>query len=934
MLLEDLIPLIYYARTRTKKHDEKYYSNQYEETITAVCNELLQVTKTSNKVRQELPLAQYLAEIAHNHVVLREVGLLHPSKPLLQHVRETLQGKIATLVNDFQQSDSVNYQQFRLQFIDEEAFLAEQERQRAETRTETERLTEPEEEGEEDSDLLFTSLRGGAAGGNAAGSGAGAGAYFSFNLDDLPAYEPLEETLQLLRQVTPGTTQLHQIETLRSALDKLLAYDVSDLVENAQWPELIDHLSAHLLHPLQEDVLLMTYAVLFRWMKGFQLHYQTTDLLTSLLRHLHHLLPPLTSHSLATPLPTTSQQLPVLVRAQLTLTSEALRLIAQLPQFTTNTSEAHQILFQYFTLLSDRAISLTSSSSISLLLLTLNLPHSLQALQSILRHSCQLQWNLIIVLTQTGFLPTLLRFLSHDTAVREKTLRLILQIAEQFMTSEHFLDLLALLRHVSTSSSSSTAPTQTAKCEVEAVRQWNNLFLQQRQRSDVINFDDVMPQIFSHLLTATLTEREEVWRWWVDDVILHALREEVDDVIALSAFTHLAKLTSSHLLRGSDVLETLGKRCEVEMTHLLSTALRCSPVVVDEEVQRLSVWLEEVSVLSLDHLLASPRASLTSLCQSVTGMLTSELADYRSLVLQEITAARRNTSLLCLRVAIHLHRLAHSLSTSSDTSQLTTALLQSMCYHLSTLLPHRDDVFQASTSSSLQCRQLFFLVTSACMHIVSSEEVAAEVARGETRQHLLAHLFLALMQYYTYLLEKEWDKLFLADLTRLLVRLRGVVAADVIAPQLWSSLYCLSIEQLFSHPHTAEHALTSSHLIDQEEIAVTNQLPLHLLFHYFYEVVGRFGDSTPLKAMAHYLATSYLDSSEKDAVGGVVVVDSAFLEAVMHVPGFPYFLRLLVAYINNRGGSGSRGVSDVQWLKESDVRVFIEDNVDLYDISI
>eukprot|EP01040_Poterioochromonas_malhamensis_P013729 gene13729-15132_t len=921
MLLEDLIPLIYYARTRTKKHEKPHYSNQHEETITAVCNELLEVTKTSNKVRQELPLAQYLAEIAHNHVLLRDVGLLDPSITLLQAVRETLQGKIATLVNEFQRSDNVNYQQFRLQFIDEEAFLAEQERL-------TERDNEHEVEEEEDRDLLFTSLRGG-AGGNAVGSGAGAGAYFSFNLDDLPAYEPLEETLQLLRQVTPGTTQPHQVETLRGALDKLLAYDVSDLVENAQWPELIDHLSAHLLHPLQDDVLLMTYAVLFRWMKGFQLHYQTTDLLTSLLRHLHHLLPPLTSHSLATPLPTTSQQLPVLVRAQLTLTSEALRLIAQLPQFTTNTSEAHQILFQYFTLLSERAISLTSSSSISLLLLTLTLPHSLQALQSILRHSCQLQWNLIIVLTQTGFLPTLLRFLSHDTAVREKTLCLILQIAEQFMTSEHFLDLLALLRHVSTSSSTSSAPTQTAKCEVEAVRQWNNLFLQQRQRSDVMDFDDVMPKIFAHLLTASLTEREEVLRWWVDDVVLHALRDEVDDVTALSAFTHLAKLTSSHLLRGSEVLEILRKRCEVEMTNLLSAAFRCSPVV-EEEVQRLSVWLEEVSVLSLDHLLASPRVSLTSLAQSVTGMLTSELSDYRSLVLQEITAPRRNTSLLCLRVAIHLHRLVHSLSTSSDTSQLTTALLQSMCYHLSTLLPHRDDVFQASTSSSLQCRQLFFLVTSACMHIFSSEEVATEVARGESRQRLLAHLFLALMQYYTYLLEKEWDKLFLADLTRLLVRLRGVVvAADVIAPQLLS-LYSLSIEQLFSHPHAAEHALTSSHLIDREEIAVTNQLPFHLLFHYFYEVVVRFGDSTPLKAMSHYLATSYLDSSEKKEgeVEVVVVVDSAFLEAVMYVPGFPYFLRLLVAYVHHRG------VSDVQWLKESDVRVFIEDNVDLYDTSI
>jgi len=99
--------------------------------------------------------------------------------------------------------------------------------------------------------------------------------YFSsFNFDDLPAFEPLEITLRLLR------TQACSM----AAMQKLMALEVGELIEHPQWHELLALLSAALLAAPSVDVLEFVIHLHVRFVEGLE-GQQSIDCAVNLLKY-------------------------------------------------------------------------------------------------------------------------------------------------------------------------------------------------------------------------------------------------------------------------------------------------------------------------------------------------------------------------------------------------------------------------------------------------------------------------------------------------------------------------------------------------------------------------------------------------------------------------------------------------------------------------
>ena len=99
--------------------------------------------------------------------------------------------------------------------------------------------------------------------------------YFSsFNFDDLPAFEPLETTLQLLRADASSTT----------ALQKLMALEVGELIEHPQWFELLSLLGAALESAPTSEALVFVIHLYVRFIDGLE-GQQSIDLVANLLKY-------------------------------------------------------------------------------------------------------------------------------------------------------------------------------------------------------------------------------------------------------------------------------------------------------------------------------------------------------------------------------------------------------------------------------------------------------------------------------------------------------------------------------------------------------------------------------------------------------------------------------------------------------------------------
>jgi len=117
------------------------------------------------------------------------------------------------------------------------------------------------------------------ASGDSGGGGGGGGGFMSFNLDDLPDFVPLENTLAKLR-----CDDVNACDSLAESLDELLEFDVGDLFEHMQWSELLYRVHA-CLGARSPEVRTRALLVHIQWMRAFTA-FQGMDVMQSLAAHL------------------------------------------------------------------------------------------------------------------------------------------------------------------------------------------------------------------------------------------------------------------------------------------------------------------------------------------------------------------------------------------------------------------------------------------------------------------------------------------------------------------------------------------------------------------------------------------------------------------------------------------------------------------------
>jgi hypothetical protein len=254
-LIRDIVPLVYYLRALYNTgHLPQHNSSQTDE-ITAFL-------KTAPEQFPEmdfndLPIRNYLTELIRNESLLQELGLMkaEPQEKATDELVYFLQNKLRHLLEN---TKNETFQQYSFEFLDmnlinaiiDEEIFSSDEGKRQNRSKKTKKASDQ---------------------------------FFSLNFDNLPAYEPLEESLQLLR------TGSHS--SYLQGFQKLLNYDYNDLLENPQWIELMSFCEEKILpslvqSPDQEQLLLLIYSCFYRWMSCFpRSHFQSADLVRVLSNH-------------------------------------------------------------------------------------------------------------------------------------------------------------------------------------------------------------------------------------------------------------------------------------------------------------------------------------------------------------------------------------------------------------------------------------------------------------------------------------------------------------------------------------------------------------------------------------------------------------------------------------------------------------------------
>ena len=888
LLFEDFIPLIYYTRALFSNGKDSSKSEKVLDIHDFIRGQLTRgPSHTVFGARKQLPIYQYVNEIIHNHFLIQELqGLSTSADELEQVISDYLYQKVSKLSALYR--DSLDYGKFRCSFI------------------ETEEIYTHEPVVDLSSGLYHPSVHSRQLTTNRKGD------YFTFNLDDLPAYEPLEETLRLLRHT--------DVKALPSPLQKLLVYDLNDLLENSQWNELIDLLghqfASETSTQIPEETALLFYAIGYRWLQGFQKHYQTVELINLLLAHFDQCLTspqPGNAGSGVGPHPQS------VARAQILLVMEIFRLLASLSDFSSE-SDARLCLLRFFGVVS-RGYVATSKGSVPLLTVLLSCPDALTTLERIFRATCLQEWNLLVILVQSGLLEALFRDLLTEKARpgTESTTKAMIAIMvfEPFCRCEFAEEVLGLFYYIAERSPGilKSPPQEISSLKALFLR----CLVQEGEKQE-----DLLSLIFSHRLLPFLgvEDGKTVTHWWISTIIspfvtfLSSASCSSPESDSFGGFS----LAESRLVLFDHLMTLLAQKLpnsEIKIASLATPLLERS---LEDCLQRMNpaallAWTKQIrcshpQTKTSDRLGAKLwQTIIERILESplIRSWLLEDLEEKKSQVFQEVFDQLVADSIphpfLTMRLVLELQSLAMETASRSPagTNEL---LLTAISYYLQVFFPHRDQIFLSHQYSAAEkvvraandCQRLFYAMVYFLLLYFrdSSSSLPVDTALLSTA---ISNSYRIRLSYFDYFVDQEREKVFQMDLQQLLVLLAplsGRLQTHSHGRLILESL----VDKLCRHPLVSENALQSSHpeeVFPEDGQWLTNHHPHFALFEFLRGLVSG-GDDLPLVVVVDYF-DGYLEQPERN-VEDRLVIGTDYLERLLGIPAFPYFLELLLTYLN------------------------------------
>ena len=733
--------------------------------------------------------------------------------------------------------------------------------------------------------------------------------FFSFDLDNLPAYEPLDTVLELLR----GDTSTYVL-----GLNRLLCYDIADLVENAQWQELVsmfeDRLFPHTLvlsGTVHENLLMLIYAVVFRLLRGLSDHFQSADLVRVLLGHFLAVSRKWSGDECSWSRLTTSEQSQRLLGARVLLLREAFTAVPSLLEWS-NGQESVELLLQFLLVLSFGRFPLASGGrAVSVISLFFRGPRA---------HSNFLdlfllgpRWTGLLLAVQTRLAERIFLFLDElrgldDEEAILSLLAAITGFVELFSGFGRYQPhLLLFLREIRTHQNVAnlkTVPEVTNK-DLDGLEAFNQKVLLLRPSPPLQSVEQLLIVLNS---SAEKSVDTSVGIIWLEELIRSFISAIVTTPHRSQEWLMSLILLASHL--------STGRAASLQTEIFIVVAESLTTEELEDKEPILLALLEQMRIVT-----SIPQTLQTRVTLIVQKVLTAQLVHRRQAVFQELIS-RPSTVLLAVQLAVTLIDLRLSSSQSMEIGREGLSLV--LCV-LQRLFDRRGLLFEDEVVSGRLLALLHYLLHSLRPFL--------ETMTFTPDPQLAALSFEAALKWSCLLAGRDGDRRLINNLRDLLDRLLpAYLEAEAQCEEVGLlSLKVLreAVELMCCDCSVAENALVAlaSFLTSSPETPALCESGLDSFRSFFGFLISasRMGWSAPLFAFIDF----FCDFSAEGTVASrrVVELDDPTLSDFGGQPAFPYLFGILIAFVSSRSGKFTfRPIrADLEGFQVTEIRLSCED---------